>query len=267
MGGQRPRTCGSVLSQLGPRTEKRETFTRLLGHSSEGHLEGVQVNEIQLRGDGMDVARITSWMYYPRDEVLREVHMERFAVLNTLAKVSDEAELLQIRSDTMKRLLLGPSRSEIAQLQVEAVKQGTVAGDLLHLIYQMHQRGEDEPSLGKALREYQAFSLGPKYGDKSPLKRAEQTLRDCFEAFAPVAHLWAAFRLNGPYPYVDPPGELFGTAAGRDRFLGVAKALGEFATTFIPKRTRPAKPVIDPLVLVRIAESIPAMRLTFKDLP
>ena len=31
----------SDLSQLGPRTEERETFTRLLGHPSEGHLEGV----------------------------------------------------------------------------------------------------------------------------------------------------------------------------------------------------------------------------------
>ncbi|MGC4395162.1 hypothetical protein [Hydrogenophaga sp. T2] len=223
------------------------------------------MNEIQLLGDGRDVARITAWMYYPRDQVLRKMHLERFEVVNTLAQIADEGELLQVRADTMKRLLHGPSRSEIAHLQAEAVKQGTVAGDLLHLIYQMHQRGLDEPSLGKALKEYQAFSLGPKYGDKTPLKRAEQTLRDCFEAFAPVAHIWAAFRLNGPFPYVDPPEDLFSTAEGRNRLLGVAKALGEFATTFTPKRTRPAKPVIDPRVLVRISSSIPAMRLTFKE--
>jgi len=225
------------------------------------------VNEIRLLGDGKDVARITAWMYYPRNEELRQLHMERFEIRDALSEASDGSTFIQVKSDTLLRLLGGPGRNEIAEMQVEAVKQGTAAGDLLHLIYQMHQRGADEPSLGKALKEYQAFSLGPRYGDKTPLKRAEQTLRDCFEAFAPAAHLWAAFRLNGPFPYVDPPGDLLGTAEGRDRFLGVAKALGEFATTFIPKRTRPAKPVIDPLTLVRIADSVPAMRLTFKEVP
>lgn len=225
------------------------------------------MNEIRLLGDGKDVARITAWMYYPRNEELRQLHMERFEMRSALSEAPDGSPLIQVRRDTLLRLLDGPGRNEISELQVEAVKQGTAAGDLLHLIYQMHQRGADEPSLGKALKEYQAFSLGPKYGDKTPLKRSEQTLRDCFEAFAPSAHIWAAFRLNGPFPYVDDPAHLFETAEGRDRFLGVAKALGEFASTFVPKRTRPAKPVIDPLVMVRISDSIPAVRLTFKEKP
>ncbi len=31
-----------LTPQIGPRTEKRESFTRLLGHLHEGRLEGVR---------------------------------------------------------------------------------------------------------------------------------------------------------------------------------------------------------------------------------
>lgn len=222
------------------------------------------MNELQLVRDGRDTARVTAWMYYPRSEELRCLHVERVELEDIAAAAKDGASPIEVRADALRRLLAGPGRAEIDHLRTEAAKQGNVAGDLLHLIYQMHQRSGEEPSLSKALKAYQDFSLTAKYGDKTPLKRAEQTLRDCFEAFAPSAHLWAAYRLNGPFPYFDPKAGLLTTDDGLSHLLGVAKAVGEFATTFVPKRTRPAKPVIDPDTLVRIHDSIDAIRLTFK---
>jgi hypothetical protein len=39
-----------VLPQLGPRTEERDTFTRLLGHLLEGRREGVRYGITGLAG-------------------------------------------------------------------------------------------------------------------------------------------------------------------------------------------------------------------------
>jgi hypothetical protein len=100
-------------------------------------------------------------------------------------------------------------------LAAEATKQGTVAGDLLGLMYEMHLQGMDEPSFGKAIENYKQFALPLRYGDGEALKRSEATLRQYFNAFESVAHLWAAFRLNqGPYAYTADPKDIFHTPEG-----------------------------------------------------
>lgn len=197
----------------------------------------------------------------------REIQRQYF-IRHVVKKACDEGgtdEEVCLRAGLLKELIEGPGFFEMKDMTAEATKRGSVAGDLLHLIYEMHARDLDEPSFGKAIEEYKRFALGGKYGDGEALKYSEQTLRTYFAEYAPVAHLWAAFRLNwGPYAYAKHPQDVFGSPEMFRTFLGVAKAIGEFASTFVPKRTRPAKPVIDPEALAKIPAEIPAVWLTFQ---
>ena len=128
----------------------------------------------------------------------------------------------------------------------------------------MKVRDLEEPSFGKAVDHYKGFAPGLKYGDGEALKYSEQTLRNYFSEFASVAHLWAAFRLNqGPYKYVNDPRDVFHKPEAMRTFLGVAKSLGEFATTFIPKRTKPPLTVIPDSILIALPDEIAPVRLTF----
>jgi hypothetical protein len=220
--------------------------------------------ELALFNDGNDPGRVLSLMHFPSSDEARRQFFVRHIVKKACDDGAAEAEV-SLSTALLKDLIEGPGLLEMKAMTEEAVKKGSVAGDLLHLIYEMHARGLEEPSFGKALKEYQAFALGGKYGDGEALKYSEQTLRNFFSEYMPVAHLWAAFRLNrGPYAYAEHPQDVFASSDMFRTFLGVAKGIGEFATTFIPKRTKPPKPVIDPLALVQIPGEIPSVRLSFR---
>jgi hypothetical protein len=174
----------------------------------------------------------------------------------------------------MQCLLSGPSHHEIMERVGEATKRGTVAGDLISLIYRMHFEGAKEPSLNKAIGDYRKLALGDKllyagvrgrYGDGSPLRYADQTLRDCLEQFKSVAHLWAAYRLNRDHPFTTDSRDFFRDTAALATCLGVAKGVGEFAATFMPKRTE--SPVIERALMVQIPTEIPALHLNRRVAP
>jgi hypothetical protein len=221
------------------------------------------MESLELFGDGMDGGRAMAWMLFPADAALREHHMAR-EVAEQACKEAAASETISIAPQTLLALLDGPGGLEMKRLAAEATKRGTVAGDLLHLLYEMHARGVDEPSFGKALEHYKRFAPGLTYGDGEALKYSEQTLRTYFDEFRSVAHLWAAWRLNtGPYAYLPDPRQVFHDASSLQTFLGVAKGVADFATTFIPKRTKPPRPVIEINDLIAIPESIASIRLTF----
>lgn len=219
--------------------------------------------ELNLLGDGNDPGRVQALMYFPTSPEIQQ----QFLVRHICKRACDDGEAnteVSLRVGYLRDLIEGPGFLEM-KLQVEAaVKRGSVAGDLLHLVYEMHARGVPEPSFGKAIDEYKKFALGRKYGDGEALKYSERMLRLYFAEYESVAHIWAAFRLNrGPYKYTEHPEDVFGSPAMFQKFLGVAKAIGDFAASFIPKRTKPAKSVISPEILVRIPDGIPPVHLTF----
>lgn len=223
------------------------------------------MEKLELLGDGLDGGRVMAWMLFPKEPEVRMVHFVKEVMAQNFIKERASSELVNVPVWALQSLLEGPSKSEIHNLATEATKQGTVAGDLLGLMYEMHLRGVNEPSFGKAVEQYKEFAFGLRYGDSEALKRSEATLRNYFDAFEPVAHLWAAFRLNqGPYTFTTDPRDVFHTSDGLKSMLGVAKTIGEFATTFIPKRTKPPKPVIGSGTLVKIPDEIPALHLIFK---
>ena len=220
---------------------------------------------LELLGDGLDGERVMAWMLFPNEQDLRRAHIVRKMLIDSYIRDRIPSDQVKVPVCVLQSMLDGPSQYELHNRAVEATKQGTVAGDLLALIYEMHLRGVEEPSFGKAIANYKKFALGRRYGDRGALKRSEATLRRYFDSFESVAHLWAALRLNqGPYPYTSVKSDVFHSPEGLQAMLGVAKAVGEFATKFIPKRTKPSKPVISLGTLVKIPEEITAKRLSFK---
>ena len=169
-----------------------------------------------------------------------------------------------LSSSDVSDLLNAASRQELREAADAGSKQGTVAGDLLSLIYEQWRLDGDQPSMRKALSQYRKFAIGNKYGDGEALKYSDMQLRVYFEAAAPSAHLWAAYRLlkiikdrGGAYKAAF-------TAEGMPLLLGVAKELQDFATTFIPKGTKPAKSIIDMQEMLLLPETIAPVKLPFR---
>lgn len=219
---------------------------------------------LELLDDGMDSARVVAWMLFPTRPDLQRHHLMREEAEAALGAAVEGTVTLS--SDAVSSLLRGPGSDEIGRLATEGTKLGTVAGDLVSLYYQMHVFGAEEPSFSKALAEYKEFALGKRYGDGDAMKISEQTLRTYFAEAKAVCHLWAAYRINrGPFAYLDNERDAFRTPDGLRDLLGVAKAIGEFVSSFVPKRTKPPKPLVDPADLLEVPDTVPALRLRVRD--
>lgn len=227
---------------------------------------------LEICGDGLDGARVMGWMCFPDSPELRQTLLAREILEAQMQGESVDAGAVSTPRWVVQCLLRGPGHHEIKERVGEATKRGTVAGDLLGLIYRMHFEGAKEPSLNKAIGDYRKFALGEKplysgggarYGDGSPLRYADQTLRDCLDEFKSVAHLWAAYRLNATeYAFTTDRRDFFRDTATLATCLGVAKGVGEFAATFMPKRTE--SPVIERSLMVQIPAEIPALHLRMR---
>lgn len=199
-------------------------------------------------------------MLYPKNADLRRSYCLRN---RWTALVTRDAQHTLSSSD-VRGLLNAASRQELQVAADAGIKQGTVAGELLALIYEHYRIGGLQPSMRKALSQYRKFAVGKKYGDGEALKYSDQQLRTYFEAAAPSAHLWAAHRL---LKIIKDRGKSYKaafTADGMPLFLGVAKELQDFATTHIPKGTKPAKPVIAIQDMLLLPETIAPVKLPFR---
>lgn len=222
------------------------------------------MGELELLSDGLDMVRTLAWMIFPRSEIHRRQHVARTKAWTACEQAGATDDVI-LSSTFLREILGGPGKAEMEEMATEAGKRGSVAGDLLALIYQMEAGGHTEPSFGKAIEQYKSYALGLKYGDGESLKYSEATLRAYFEDYASVAHLWAAMRINqGPYAYTANPKNLFSDQESFVHFLGVAKSIALFASTFIPKRTKPSKPIIPAEILLSIPESVAAIHLKFR---
>ena len=201
-------------------------------------------------------------MLFPRDERLCEAYKLRNAWTRRLG--SDRSATAS--ASQVQALLDLPSQRELSEQSTEGVKTGTVAGDLLAIIYEQSRIGAPEPSMRNALKRYAEWSIGKKYGDAGPLKYSDMQLRRYFAASSPSAHLWAAFRL---LKTLNDDGESHRIAfdpEGMPLLLGVARSVQDFAESFIPKRTTPAKPIVNGADLNRIPNHIKAFELEIRPL-
>jgi hypothetical protein len=201
-------------------------------------------------------AAVVAAMVYPDSAERRAAYCLRLRWRLRL----QHAETVDVPAADLQLLLDAPSRNELDRAGAEGSKRGFVAGDLLGLMYEQWRMGQPEPSLRSALRRYREWAVGQSYGDGEALKYSDAQLRKYFEIAAPSAHLWAAFRLS---PHLRRTKRAF-TRDGLPELLGVAMAIQTFATTFVPKRTKPPKPVIAPEVILAIPTHIEQIELQFR---
>jgi hypothetical protein len=195
-------------------------------------------------------------MLYPKNADFRA----SYGLRNRLAALTAQDAQHTLSSSEIRDLLNAASRQELREAADSGTKQGTVAGDLLSLMYEQWRLNKPWPSMRAALSHYRKFAVGKKYGDGETLKYSDMQLRKYFEASAPSAHLWAAHRM---LKKVKDRGQSYKTAftpEGMPHFLGLAKELQDFATTFIPKGTKPAKPIIYAADLLLLPETILPIR-------
>ena len=191
-------------------------------------------------------------MVYPRNTDFRASYCLR----NRWYALSAQDGRHTLASSEVRDILSASSRHELREAAVAGTKKGTVAGDLLSLIYEQWRSGNPRPSLRDALKRYQQFAIGKKYGNGEALKYSDGQLRTYFEAAAPSAHLWAAHRLLKRYKDRGKSYKTAFTPEGMPYFLGLAKNLQDFAITFVPTGTKPAKPIIQEHVLLLLPETI-----------
>ena len=134
------------------------------------------------------------------------------------------------------------------------------------MMYEQCRTQKPEPSMRAALRRYRAWSVGKKYGDGKALKYSDMQLRHYFAEAALAAHLWAAFRLLRTIKDRGKSYNAAFTPKGMPYFLGIARELQEFAATFVPKRTKPAKPVVNRQNMFLVPASIEPIAIDLRPL-
>lgn len=185
-----------------------------------------------------DKCNILSIMYFPNQELKRK----QFHLLNQMNGLLNNSDTEYVVSKSNLDLLLeSPSYNDFKKITSDAVKKGVIAGDLIACIYLMQLFEIPEPSFNKAIFIMKEFALkhDVQYGDSTRLPRSEQTIRNCWNESAPVAHLWGAFRINQSYPYSDM-NDIFKS----EFFLEVAAGVLRFGKEFVPFRAKDKLPLL-----------------------
>lgn len=228
---------------------------------------------IELMKDNFDGLRVYSVMAYPDSERERNEFMAcnvADIMLNANGTAADDD--ISIPESILRAILNAPSLEVVRDCHAESARQGSIAGDVLNYLAEMHVSGVKEPSIRKAIYIETHFlnnGLGKGLcGDGKTVGISDPSIRDCWEKYKSVSHLWAAYRVcffgekEDGFPAV--------CAALVDenlaKFLGIAEWFRAFGENFIPKRQ--TEPVL-PLDAWRVPESHPIQpaNLTHKGLP
>lgn len=223
---------------------------------------------IDVKGNAEDPGRVLGVMLFPNDQAMREQFMATRLTELEVSRFGDGARL-EVDARTLRLLLEAPSREEMGRTVAEATKRATYSGDILSMVYLMDRFKDrhpafDRPSINKAVAFCKEFGLMHKFGDGDKMYYSEKKIRECWDEFKPVAHLWAAFRINKAYPFQR---DAFGSAEGLYKFLGVAAGIYNFGASFVPKASKPPVPILDPTTAWLIPESIAPMSLYSDRLP
>jgi hypothetical protein len=180
---------------------------------------------IELDGSAQDLVWLQAVKLFPRDKAHRDqlftLERVRFEVL----ELGGDLDLkFPVSGNVLQTLLESPSYTEMMNQAQEAAKRACIAADILCAIYVMDRFSLPEPSLNKAMALVQAYAPTATYGDRSKLPASLTQIRKCWEEFKPVAHLWAATRINKSLPLHGRPqqhvhGRLQVLFAGRARLL------------------------------------------------
>lgn len=179
--------------------------------------------EIELKGGyPEDRFRVIATMLFPSDTGLREAAIQRQML------GQDPSYLSQI-SDIILDL---PDRKRTRAESANSALRGYVSGEVLYFLYELHRNEVEGASLAMA-RNLVRFNLDRKlklHSSGSVLTLSERTIFNYWKEFSSCAHLWAAKALNHYITHI-PEDEIFDEKY-LYHFLGLARTLQDFATTF-----------------------------------
>ena len=219
--------------------------------------------EITLDGtprDPRDVRWVLATMLFPNDETLRRQY---FGIDSARYKVLEcnDTDRLEINASDLRLLIEAPAYDVLKDITAANTKCATVAGDILMVLYIMDKFNVPEPSLNKAIFVAMEYAKNAKYGDGTRMNVSERMVLKCWNEYKPVAHLWAAFRINVAYPYTKDG------VFSDPKFLEVAVGLFRFGAAFIPARAKIKNPVIDAAKCWTLPDRIPASNLVSERRP
>jgi hypothetical protein len=199
---------------------------------------------IELDGTPQDLVWLQAVKLFPRDKAHRDQLFTLERVRFEALELGGDLDLkIPVSGNVLQTLLESPSYTEMMNQAQEAAKRACIAADILCAIYVMDRFSLPEPSLNKAMALVQAYAPTATYGDRSKLPASLTQIRKCWEEFKPVAHLWAATRINKVYPYTEDHNSMY--TDGFKSYLQVAQGFYHFGVSFIPKRARPREPILN----------------------
>lgn len=147
-----------------------------------------------------DIANIWAVMLFPSNANDRKKYHLIDQIKHDLNNKSDVNDFPMKRAD-IELLLDCLSSNSWDKLITDNAKKACIAGDLAAMIYAMIIFNFVEPSINKAIHVSKKFA-SPEYGkfaDGTSLPISKQTIRNCWNEYKSVVHLWGAFRLCADY--------------------------------------------------------------------
>lgn len=205
---------------------------------------------------GIEDARIivVAALSFPRQPELRAAYVTRNRFEHKLLEDADAT----FGPDAIRELLNLPSRRELQDAAERNATCGHAAGDLLTLVYESYLTDRRCLSERAAIRKYATWAIGKKDGQFAPLKYSPSQLRAHFHSAKPAVHLWAALRLFMTGRTRTEAQVICLSNEGLPSFLGVAKAIQLFATTFVPNRASNEAVLVEAIDLLLVPDAIPA---------
>jgi hypothetical protein len=125
----------------------------------------------------------------------------------------------------------------------------SVAGDVLKFLVDMDYGGVEEPSLKKARWLASNFHKRAVHTGQHKIGYSEAAIKNYWQQYRRVVHLWAAFRVSGP--------DVISKLVKNPRaFLIMAKFYQHYADNFLPSRSQNPEPLL-PVNAWRVSDTIP----------
>jgi hypothetical protein len=199
---------------------------------------------IELDDTPNDIRWVQAIKLFPNDKANRDALFAMERIRCELLELGDDLDLvIPVSTNVLRILLEAPSCTDMMNLVTAAAKRACIAADILCAIYLMERFSLPEPSMNKAVALVQAYAPTTAYGDDTKLPTSETQIRECWEEFKSVVHLWAAARINKAYPYTKDDRSMY--ADDFKSYLQIAQGCYHFGVSFIPKRAKPRTPILN----------------------